>query len=69
MIPPIHVKAYVKRGKTGAAGAEAICEAVTRPAMRFVPIKNVEQQAAGMLPRTRFSSASVRNWRTPFERK
>jgi transposase len=53
MIPPIYVKAYVKRGKTDAADAEAICEAVTRPTMRFVPIKNVEQQAAGMLLRTR----------------
>jgi transposase len=53
MIPPIYVKAYVKRGKTDAADAEAICEAVTRPTMRFVPIKNVEQQAAAMLLRTR----------------
>jgi transposase len=53
MIPPIYVKAYVKRGKTDAADAEAICEAVTRPTMRFVPIKTVEQQAAGMLLRTR----------------
>ena len=53
MIPPIYVKAYVKRGKTDAADAEAICEAVTRPTMRFVPIKDVEQQAAGMLLRTR----------------
>ncbi len=53
MIPPIYVKAYVKRGKTDAADAEAICEAVTRPTMRFVPIKSVEQQAAGMLLRTR----------------
>jgi len=53
MIPPIYVKAYVKRGKTDAADAEAICEAVTRPTMRFVPIKDVEQQAAAMLLRTR----------------
>jgi transposase len=53
MIPPIYVKAYVKRGKTDAADAEAICEAVTRPTMRFVPIKDSEQQAAGMLLRTR----------------
>jgi transposase len=53
MIPPIYVKAYVKRGKTDTADAEAICEAVTRPTMRFVPIKDVEQQAAGMLLRTR----------------
>ena len=53
MIPPIYVKAYVKRGKTDAADAEAICEAVTRPTMRFVPIKSAEQQAANMLLRTR----------------
>lgn len=53
MIPPIYVKAYVKRGKTDAADAEAICEAVTRPTMRFVPIKTPEQQAAGMVLKTR----------------
>jgi transposase len=53
MIPPIYVKAYIKRGKTDAADAEAICEAVARPTMRFVPIKDAEQQAAGMLLRTR----------------
>jgi transposase len=53
MIPPIYVKAYVKRNKTDAADAEAICEAVTRPTMRFVPIKTAEQQAAGMVLKTR----------------
>lgn len=53
MIPPIYVKAYVKRNKTDAADAEAICEAVTRPTMRFVPIKTVEQQAAIMTLKTR----------------
>ena len=46
-------KAYVKRNKTDAADAEAICEAVTRPTMRFVPIKSSEQQAAGMILKTR----------------
>jgi transposase len=46
LMPPAYVKAYVKRGKTDAADAEAICEAVTRPTMRFVPIKSREQQAA-----------------------
>ena len=46
LMPPAYVKPYVKRGKTDAADAEAICEAVTRPTMRFVPIKSVEQQAA-----------------------
>lgn len=52
-MPPAYVKPYVKRGKTDAADAEAICEAVTRPTMRFVPIKSVEQQAALALHRTR----------------
>ena len=45
LMPPIYVKPYVKRGKTDAADAEAICEAVTRPTMRFVAIKSSEQQA------------------------
>ena len=45
LMPPIYVKPYVKRGKTDAADAAAICEAVTRPTMRFVPIKTPEQQA------------------------
>ena len=53
IIPPIYVKAYVKRSKTDAADAEAICEAVTRPTMRFVPIKSEAQQAAGVLLKTR----------------
>jgi transposase len=43
LMPPAYVKPYVKRGKTDAGDAEAICEAVTRPTMRFVPIKSVEQ--------------------------
>jgi transposase len=53
LMPPVYVKAYVKRGKTDAADAEAICEAVTRPSMRFVPVKSPEQQAALALHRTR----------------
>jgi transposase len=53
MMPPAYVKAYVKRNKTDAADAEAICEAVTRPTMRFVPIKSPEEQAAGMVLKTR----------------
>jgi len=53
LMPPSYVKAYVKRGKTDAADAEAICEAVTRPTMRFVPIKSAEQQAVLMLHRSR----------------
>jgi len=52
-MPPTYVKAYVKRGKSDAADAAAICEAVTRPSMRFVPIKSAEQQSALMLHRTR----------------
>lgn len=42
LIPPAYVKPYVKRGKTDAAHAEAIAEAVTRPTMRFVAIKSVD---------------------------
>ena len=53
LMPPAYVKPYVKRGKTDAADAEAICEAVTRPTMRFVPVKSPEQQAALSLHRTR----------------
>jgi len=46
LMPPAYVKPYVKRGKTDAADAEAVCEAVIRPTMRFVPVKSPEQQAA-----------------------
>lgn len=53
LIPPIYVKPYVKRGKSDAADAEAICEAVTRPTMRFVEIKTPDQQAILALHRTR----------------
>jgi len=53
LMPPAYVKPYVKRGKTDAGDAEAICEAVRRPTMRFVPIKSVDQQAALALHRTR----------------
>ena len=53
LMPASYVKPYVKRGKTDAADAEAICEAVTRPTMRFVPVKTAEQQAVLMLHRTR----------------
>lgn len=45
LMPPSYVKPYVKRGKSDAADAEAICEAVTRPSMRTVPIKTADQQA------------------------
>lgn len=53
LIPPAYVKPYVRRQKNDAADAAAICEAVTRPTMRFVPIKTEEQQAALMLHRAR----------------
>lgn len=53
LIPPSYVKPYVKRQKNDAADAEAICEAVTRPSMHFVPVKSVDQQAAMMLHRAR----------------
>lgn len=53
LMPPAYVKPYVKRGKTDANDAEAICEAVTRPTMRFVAVKSPEQQAALALHRTR----------------
>lgn len=53
LMPPAYVKPYVKRNKNDAADAEAICEAVTRPNMRFVPIKTQDQQSILMLHRTR----------------
>jgi len=53
LMPASYVKAYVKRNKNDAADAAAICEAVTRPSMRFVAIKTDEQQAVLMLHRTR----------------
>ncbi len=53
LMPPIYVKPYVKRGKTDAGDAEAISEAVTRPTMRFVAVKSVDQQSMLALHRTR----------------
>jgi transposase len=53
LMPASYVKAYVKRGKTDAVDAEACCEAVTRPTMRFVPVKTVEQQGLLSLHRAR----------------
>jgi transposase len=53
LIPPAYVKPYVKRQKNDAADAEAICEAVTRPSMRFVAVKSAERQSVLMLHRTR----------------
>ena len=53
LMPPAYVRPYVKRQKNDAADAEAICEAVQRPSMRFVPTKTPDQQACLMLHRTR----------------
>lgn len=53
LMPPAYVKPYVKRNKNDTADAEAICEAVTRPTMRFVAVKSAEQQSVLMLHRSR----------------
>ena len=53
LMAPSYVKPYVKRQKNDAADAEAICEAVSRPTMRFVPVKTAEQQSVMVLHRTR----------------
>ena len=53
LMPPAYVKAYVRRQKNDAADAAAICEAVTRPSMRFVPLRSLENQAALMHHRVR----------------
>lgn len=49
LLPPQYVKPYVKRGKNDAADAEAICEAMSRPGMRFVPVRTAANQAELML--------------------
>ena len=53
LIPPDHVKPFVKRQKNDAADAEAICEAAQRPTMRFVAVKSEEQQASAVVFRAR----------------
>jgi transposase len=53
LIAPAYAKPYVKRGKNDAADAAAICEAMSRPEMRFVPVKSADQQAVLMLHKTR----------------
>lgn len=53
LLPPAYVKPYVKRGKNDKIDAEAICEAASRPTMRFVPVKSMENQALATLHRTR----------------
>jgi transposase len=61
LIPPQYVKPYVKRGKNDAADAQALCEAVSRPSMRFVPVKSREQQAACMLMTVRERLVGVKS--------
>ena len=53
LIPPAYAKPYVRRNKNDAADAAAICEAVSRPSMRFVPIKTAEQQADSVAHKVR----------------
>jgi transposase len=53
LIPPAYIKPYIKRGKTDAADAEGICEAVTRKTMRFVPVKTADQQGVTMMMKAR----------------
>src|SRR5262245_21436671 len=53
LLPPQYVKPYLKRGKSDALDAAAICEAMSRPGMRFVAVKSAERQAALMLLKTR----------------
>jgi transposase len=53
LMPPAYTKPYVKRGKNDAVDAEAVCEAMTRPGMRLVPVKSMEQQATLALHKTR----------------
>ena len=53
LMPPTYVKAYVKRNKNDGRDAEGVCEAVSRPTMRFVPVKSVEQQATLAVHSTR----------------
>ncbi|MBA1145420.1 IS110 family transposase, partial [Mesorhizobium neociceri] len=53
LLPPRYVKPYVKRSKSDAADAQAICEAMSRPDMRFVPTKSAAQQGSQMLAKLR----------------
>jgi transposase len=64
LMPPAYVKAYVKRNKNDAADAAAISEAVTRPSMRFVPVKDVNQQAVLMMHRAPTCSVVSGRWRS-----
>src|SRR5690606_29130508 len=60
ILAPQFVKPYVKRGKNDAADAEALCEAMSRPTMRFVPVKSADQQAALMLVGMRERAVAAR---------
>ena len=60
LMAPQYVKPYVKTNKNDAADAEAICEAVARPNMRFVPVKNIEQQSILAVHRVRQSFVQAR---------
>jgi transposase len=61
LIPPQYVKPYVRRGKNDSADAAAICEAVSRPSMRYVPIKSEEQQSLLIMHRARDLLVKQRN--------
>jgi transposase len=61
LIPPQYVKPYVKRGKNDRNDAEAICEAASRPGMRFVPIKSAQRQAEALVLKTRATFVGLRS--------
>src|SRR5262249_7863496 len=63
LMPPNYVKPYVKRGKTDPIDAAAICEAVTRPSMSFVPVKGIEQQGLSMVHSARSQLSGQRTQR------
>src|SRR5271155_652692 len=60
MMPPAYVKPYIRRQKNDASDAAAICEAVTRPSMRFVGVRSLENQAALMRHKAREMLVSQR---------
>ena len=53
LVPPAHARPFARRGKSDSIDAEAVCEAGSRPSMRFVPVKSLEAQASGALHRAR----------------
>jgi transposase len=67
LIPPQYIKPYVKRGKNDAIDAAAICEAMSRPGVRFVPVKSVEDQAALMLLKVRDLLVKQRTMLMPWD--